>query len=418
MKETSVETAEGKPVSFESVQDIGLMVMRVVGTINDEGMVEITAGAGGMEDKSTKPWPEGAMMAESLRLFELKQGMKKGTAYSVKVFSPGMMDAIDVEVMVGEKKKVDLLGRVVSLTEVSNTMIMPGAGRITTTGYVDDEFQLKKTVMPIAGMQIEMVACTKAFALSENDVLDVIDKMFLVSPVSIGDARSAESITYHLAAKEPGKELNIPVTDNQKVRREGGKVIVTVKPAGAGKSKFPYKGDDPNVLATLEPTRYVQSDRPEIKDLARKAVGRTKDAGEAALKIEAFVAKYVENKSLSVGYASAVEVADSKQGDCSEFAVLTAAMCKSVGIPAQVVMGIAYVKEFAGLEDRFGGHAWVQAYVGDKWVGLDAAFKSGGRGGHGPGHIALAVGDGNPEDFFNLVGTLGQFEIEKIEIEK
>jgi transglutaminase-like putative cysteine protease len=70
------------------------------------------------------------------------------------------------------------------------------------------------------------------------------------------------------------------------------------------------------------------------------------------------------------------------------------------------------------LEDRFGGHAWVRAYIGDRWVNLDAAFKSSGRGGYGPGHIALAIGDGDPEDFFNLVGTLGQFKIEKIEVNK
>jgi transglutaminase-like putative cysteine protease len=120
-------------------------------------------------------------------------------------------------------------------------------------------------------------------------------------------------------------------------------------------------------------------------------------------------------------------VAASKQGDCSEFAVLTAALCRAVGIPAQVVVGVAYVNwdpmlrrtinpqstETANTEHVFGGHAWVQAYVGDKWVGLDAAFKSAGLHGYDPGHIALAAGNGDPEDFFNLIGTLGQFTIEK-----
>ena len=74
-------------------------------------------------------------------------------------------------------------------------------------------------------------------------------------------------------------------------------------------------------------------------------------------------AKYINNKSLSVGYASAAEVVESRQGDCSEFAVLTAALCRAVGIPAQVAVGVAYVQDFMGLEG-FGGHAWAQAYVG------------------------------------------------------
>jgi transglutaminase-like putative cysteine protease len=69
-------------------------------------------------------------------------------------------------------------------------------------------------------------------------------------------------------------------------------------------------------------------------DLAHKAVGDAKDAAQAARRIESFVARYIDNKSMSVGYASAAEVVESRQGDCSEFAVLTAALCRAVGIPA------------------------------------------------------------------------------------
>jgi len=149
-----------------------------------------------------------------------------------------------------------------------------------------------------------------------------------------------------------------------------------------------------------------------------------RDTAEAARRIESFVAEYITNKSLSVGYASAAEVVESRQGDCSEFAVLTAALCRAAGIPAEVVVGMAYVKEFAGIEG-FGGHAWARAYVGGdkqgrggRWIGLDAAFKSGGRGGYDAGHIALATGDGEPGAFFNMASALGQFTIENIKIQR
>jgi len=56
--------------------------------------------------------------------------------------------------------------------------------------------------------------------------------------------------------------------------------------------------------------------------------------------------------------------------------------------------------------------------LGGKWVGLDAAFKATGRGGYDAGHIALAVGSGNPEDFLSLINTMGQFKIEKVIVEK
>jgi len=272
----------------------------------------------------------------------------------------------------------------------------------------------------MAGMQIEMVACAKAFALSENDVFEIIDKLFLASPIPLGDLRSVRSIGYLLSPTGGTDSLAIPANDNQRVRKlENSKVIVVVEPVAApAGARFPYKGKDKKILEALKPNRFLQSDRKEIIDLARRAVGKTKDAAEAARRIEQFVADYIENKSLSVGYASATEVAASRQGDCSEHSVLAAAMCRAVGIPAQVATGLAYVKEFAGQQNGFGGHAWVQAYIGGKWIGLDPAFKGTGRGGYGPGHIALAVGNGNLEDFFNLVTTVGQFKIDKMTVNK
>jgi len=83
-----------------------------------------------------------------------------------------------------------------------------------------------------------------------------------------------------------------------------------------------------------------------------------------------------------------------------------------------VVTGLAYVSQWSTFQNGFGGHAWVQVYIGDKWVGLDAAFRGTGRGGYDAGHIALAVGSGNPEDFLNLINTMGQFKIEKVTINK
>jgi hypothetical protein len=90
-------------------------------------------------------------------------------------------------------------------------------------------------------------------------------------------------------------------------------------------------------------------------------------------------------------------------------------MCRAIGIPARIVFGLTYVKAFAGKENVFGGHAWVEAYVGGKWIGLDATKTPKG---FDAGHIALSIGKGEPADFFNLAATLGQFKIEKVTINK
>jgi len=417
MAESSIETVDGKPIGFEVVQQLGILTTKTTGTIGADGTVYLTTTSPDSEQKSTFEWPKGAVMSEGLRLLTLKHGLKQGLEYSTKMFSPGMLQAVDAKVRIGAMQKVDLLGRVVPLTEVMTLLSMPGTGEIPSISYVDEELRPQKTITNIAGMQMEMIACAKEFALGENDVLELIDKMFVTSPEPLGDLSRISAVSYLLAPIEDAN-LVIPESDNQKVRRlEDGKVIVTVRPMAAPSGvKFPYKGKDKRILVALEPGRYVQSDHKQIIELGRQAIGNAKDVAEAIKRIESFVADYIENKSLSVGYASAAEVATSREGDCSEFAVLTAALCRAVGIPAQVVVGIAYVADFSGFEG-FGGHAWVQAYAGDRWIGLDAAFKSAGLGGYDAGHIALAVGNGEPADFLNIASVLGQFKIEKVVVE-
>jgi hypothetical protein len=424
MAETCVETLDGKPLSFKSVQQLGAMTMKGEGTIDPNGTVRVTNSSLGVEDKTKMDWPKGALMAEGLRLLTLKGGLKPGAKYEANLFSPSIMQVIGTKVVIGEKKEVDLFGRIVKLTEMTTDVNLPDTGPITTTSYVDDELRPLKNHLPIAGMLVEMIACTKEVAMGGNDVLELIDKMFVKAPEPIKDVHSTASITYTLAPVA-GAKLSFPSTDNQKPRASAdGRIRLTVEPASATGGAFPYKGDDPALLEAIKPTRFLQSDRPEIVALANKAIGGTKDSVEAARRIEDFVSQYVENRSLSVGYASAAEVAESRKGDCSEFAVLTAALCRAVGIPAQVCVGVAYVDDFGGIQG-FGGHAWAQAYVGadkqgrgGKWVGLDAAFKSSGRGGYDAGHIALAVGNGDPGDFFNMATTLGQFKVDKIEVRR
>lgn len=411
-KETGVETEDGKPLGFSSTQDMGLTATKVEGTVAD-GQIKLTVTTGEQSQTKTLEWPKDALLMEGVRLLSLKKGLKEGTTYGFRMFSPTFLQAMDAELAIGSVKEVDLLGRVVKLTEVKTFTKAP-TGELKMTGYVDEQMNVKKVVSAIMGMSMEMVACDKEFALSKNDVTDFFTQLLLTSPEPI-DPTAAKSITYTLVPTKPDKKLSFPDTDGQSAKAgENGSVILEVRPAsGAAGATFPYTGDDKGALAALKPTRYVQSDNRKIIELAKKAVGDTKDAAEAVKRIEDFVAGYINRKDLSVGYASAVEVAESKQGDCTEHAVLAAALCRALGIPAQVVSGVAYVPSFGGKKDVFGPHAWVQAYVGGKWVGLDAAMR-----GYSAAHITLAVGDGEPSDFFGMINTFGYFKIAKVEVRK
>lgn len=416
MSSIAIETTDGKPLGFEMEQDLGIITMKTTGIVDENGKLTVITG----QQKEERQWPKGALMSEGLRLLHYKYGLKEGTSYKAKIFEPSTMAVFDAEVNIGAKTNVDLLGRVVELTEIKSTASSEQIATLNAVEYYDDELKLQKSVTPVMGFTIEQIACGKEFALGENDVFEVVDKMFLSSPEPINNVSSVKSITYYLSQTTGTNDLKIPSNDNQKVKNlSNGNAVVTIEPIAAPTGiRFPYKGNDSTATEALEPTRYVESDKQIIKDLAKEAIGNTRDAAEAARKIETFVAQYITNKNLSVGYASAAEVAASKQGDCTEHAVLTAALCRAVGIPAQVVTGLAYVSQWRTLQNGFGGHAWNQVYIGNKWINLDAAFKSAGLGGYDAGHIALAIGNGDPEDFLNLINVMGKFKIDKIEVNK
>lgn len=155
----------------------------------------------------------------------------------------------------------------------------------------------------------------------------------------------------------------------------------------------------PAVAQFLKPSALVQSDAADIKKQAEKIV-RPADSRKVRLeKIVSWVYRNVEKKPV-LSVPNALEVLKMKAGDCNEHAVLTAALLRAAGIPAQIETGLVYQN------GRFYYHAWNLAYTG-RWVTADAVFNQ------IPAdvtHIRLARGEGGQE--LSLLGVLGKIQLE------
>jgi hypothetical protein len=405
---TTVETLDGKPIEFRAVQATGASRWDVTGTVAPDGSVNATISQMGAQRKTAFTWPEGAVMGEGYRLLLMEAGLVQGTQCAARLFSPESLQAAEVTVTVGATQNIELLDTVERLTEITTALQVPSVGQAVTTSYVDDELRTLKSSVSYSGVRFEMIACSRELALGENEVLDLVEAVVVKSPETLGNTDTASSITYFLKTSASAT-LVIPEDHNQEVERLGdGKIRVTVKPvmASAG-GRFPYEGQDRMLIEATKPTTYLQSDRKEVIELARRAVGETVDAAEAAFLIESFVSDYVK-PSHSISYASAAEVAVDPRGDCSEYAVLTTAMCRAVGVPAQVVMGILYREQYGG----FVPSTWTRVYIRDRWIGLDATFRGARSCGYDPGHIALTFGDGEYTELYRMGTLMGQIEIE------
>jgi transglutaminase-like putative cysteine protease len=130
-------------------------------------------------------------------------------------------------------------------------------------------------------------------------------------------------------------------------------------------------------------TRFLQCGDAEVRRQAEAGAAGETDPLRVALRLERSVRDLVTDKNFSTALASAAEVARSREGDCTEHAVLLAALLRCRGIPSRVAAGLVYVESLEG----FGGHMWTEAFIGGRWIPLDATL---GRGGAGPAHIKLA----------------------------
>lgn len=100
---------------------------------------------------------------------------------------------------------------------------------------------------------------------------------------------------------------------------------------------------------------------------AKELMGNVKNQGEAVREICSFVAKNVsydydkaEKLAQSSGYIpNADATLKEKKGICFDYACLSAAMLRSMGLPAQVVTG------YVSPDNLY--HAWTMVYVDGKW---------------------------------------------------
>jgi hypothetical protein len=408
-KEESIETISGIPLSFSQSTLMAGMETKMEGIIENETL-NLNIRSGSIVKNQIIPWPEGALLSEGQRLFVLKKGLKPGSKYSMKTFRPELLDSVDMEISVGEKELIDLFGRVKNLKRVEMDLVTQ-KNRITTVNYVDEDFNIFKAEIPIMHMTMEMIACSKEFALSQNSTEDFLAKSLIQSPIKITREDLNKTLYYQITPTE-NKNFELPRDDNQTFTKDENEVLhLVISPErGHFGELLPYNGNNKEALDALKPSTFVQSEHEKIIELARQAAGNEKDILKAGRKIEDFVYSYISKKDLSVGFATAEEVAITRQGDCTEHAVLTAAMCRAMGIPAKVVMGIVYAPmlEKTGV---FGGHAWTEIYVGEKWVGLDATRAPTG---FSSSHIKFASGKGEPADFFSIMNILGNFKIVSI----
>jgi len=134
----------------------------------------------------------------------------------------------------------------------------------------------------------------------------------------------------------------------------------------------------------LESCYFINSDDALVHRHAAQAVGAANDPWIKSLRIERWVHDHMNSHNFSENFGTADHVARTLEGDCTEHALLAAAMCRAVGVPSRTAVGLIYVT--GSHEPAFGFHMWTEVYVRGQWLPIDATL---GRGYVGATHIKV-----------------------------
>lgn len=135
-----------------------------------------------------------------------------------------------------------------------------------------------------------------------------------------------------------------------------------------------------SVLKYLLPSRYCESDR--FGDMASEITANQLLGYDQVAEIEQWLIRNIKFvPGSSVLPLSAMEVNQKQIGVCRDMAHLGVALCRSLSIPARMVVGYLYALEPMEL------HAWFEAFVAGRWYTFDATQKNK----HG-GYIAIGYG--------------------------
>jgi transglutaminase-like putative cysteine protease len=148
-----------------------------------------------------------------------------------------------------------------------------------------------------------------------------------------------------------------------------------------------------NAIMYLMPSRFCESDR--LGSLAAQITADIALGYDQVACISDWIRHHLHYRINSQpDLLSASEVLDRGEGVCRDLAHVGIALCRSLSIPARMVVG--YVPDL----DPMDHHAWFEAFVGDRWYCFDPTWPR-----FATGRVALAYGrDAADVPVFSIFG--------------
>ena len=360
----SISDADGNPRSLRMRTNLAGTAMDVAVEVAD-GMIRFMSGG---EDIKKMEVPGEFYLSVPIDKIIREGGLRDGRRYEFQVLDPLIHGLAPCRFEVLEKQEVLILGRKRHLwhTRTNMTSIVP----LTVDEWIDEEGRSWKEISSSGFLSTTSIRMSREMALepaAEN--FDIAFSSLLESNISFPDPQRIRRVEFELGGVPLEKIKAFPYGGgSQKIIEEADDhiVIETSAVIFSERDSVIRPVANPKWADLLKATPLVASDIPSMRETSARIVDGETNAWAAAKKIARWVDANM-TPTYDVGFAGAEEILQNKRGDCSEYTVLTVALCRAAGIPARAVVGVMYGQGI------FAYHMWAEVYVG-RWIGLDSKW--------------------------------------------
>lgn len=418
-----IETKAGKVQQFTIRQSLGRDEELVRKGIVEKGQVRITKNQGNQPAVTkTEPWNSEALGLYAMEQIYGSKELKAGLEFDFKSFSSDFNTVLSHHVTVGEKKMTELLdGRHVPFWRVTVKLQKIGDIQLAPmVCWVNDQGEVYKREQNIPGLgdltffrtRKEKARPAGNAVIAQNDS-DIGFSQLIRLNRSFNNFNDTRSVVYRVQLKDfDGIETAFANEPRQTVKiKNQGELEITARrmgppPQGISTAKLPPE--------YLRSSHFINSENPQVKQHAREATANAQTPWTKALAIEDWVHRRMTNKDYGKAFASATETARTLDGDCTEHAVLAAAMCRAVGIPSRTAIGLIHVPS----ERAMCFHMWFEVWINGQWYSLDGTL---GQGHIAGGHVKVLDAHWNDTDSYlpllPVTRLLGKLKMDVLSVE-
>ncbi len=353
----------------------------IVGRVQD-GILR-TEQKSGKERKTTeKKLEEPLYPAGAINLYPVLRGLSLGGAYQYNVYDPQTQSVTAVTQTVLAFEESRALGLEPSWKVKTSMLGQDVETWINQKGEAIFELGMKGVLITHRVTENEARRYLSEASLNKKDVILDFSVVKTEKPL----ACPREATLLEVALSGIAGELPLLQGPGQEAAQSPGdpaSVVYRIRRNPAAPVKISGSRYDADGYRYILPAAQIESDHPAIR---AKAMEVTKGVSEPLEKVRR-LARWVadEVKDEPIDSFSALEVLETKKGECQAHTMLYTALARAAGIPTRMAGGIVYLENVGFLY-----HAWAESDVGG-WVSVDPTFN---QVGVDATHIKLVEGPG------------------------